>query len=82
MLKQLIKLHRLRKLCILILEESDKTRYNTLGFLEWSPFFIPFSFLDFSHNVLENQQRQIAHFGNNVFIGLVIKATFVLRERS
>ena len=45
-------------------------------------FFIPFSFLESSHNAFENQQRQIAHFGNNVFIGLAIKATFVLRERS
>ena len=76
------RLLKLRKLCMLILEKSDKTRYITLGFLKWSPFFIPFSFLDFSQNVLENQQRQIAHFGNNVFVGLVIKVTFVLRERS
>ena len=45
-------------------------------------FFIPFSFLDSSHNALENQQREIAHFGNNVFVGLVIKVTFDLRERS
>lgn len=67
---------------MLILEKSDKTRYITLGFLKWSPFFIPFSFLDFSHNVLENQQRQIAHFGNNVFIGLVIKVTSALQDCS
>lgn len=45
-------------------------------------FFIPFSFLESSHNALENRQRRVAHFGNNVFIGLVIKVTFVLRERS
>ena len=67
---------------MLILEKSDKTRYITLGFLKWSPFFIPFSFHDFSQNVLENQQRQIAHFGNNVFIGLAIKVTSVLQDRS
>lgn len=45
-------------------------------------FFIPFSFLGSLHNALENRQRRIAHFGNNVFIGLAIKVTFVLRERS
>ena len=57
-------------------------QYKTLGFLDWSPFFIPFSFLDSSHNALENQQRQIAHFENNVFVGLVIKVTSALKDHS
>ena len=57
-------------------------QYKTLGFLDWSPFFIPFSFLDSSHNALENQQRQIAHFENNVFVGLVIRVTSALQDRS
>ncbi len=45
-------------------------------------FFYTLLLSRFLSQRLENQQRQIAHFGNNVFIGLVIKATFVLRERS
>ena len=83
MLKQLLKLHRLRKLCTLILEKSDKTRYNTLGFLiKWSPFLYPFPFSDPCTTLSKTDNDELHTLVNNVFVGLVIKVTFVLRERS
>ena len=43
--KQLQRLLKLRKLCMLILEKSDKIWHKTFGFLKWSPFLYPFLFL-------------------------------------
>lgn len=82
MQKQLLKLHQLRKLCKLILEKSDKTRYNTLGFLKWSPFLYPSLFSNPRTTSSKTDNDELHTLVNNVFVGLVIKVTFVLRERS
>lgn len=82
MQKQLLKLHQLQKLCTLILEKSDKTRYNTLGFLKWSPFLYPFPFSNPRTTPSKTDNDKLHTLEIIFFIGLVIKATFVLRERS
>ncbi len=69
-------------LCKLILEKSDKTQYNTLGFLKWSLFLYPSLFSNPLTTLSKTDNDELHTLVNNVFVGLVIKVTFVLRERS
>ncbi len=76
------RLRKLRKLCMLILEKSDKTRYNILGFLKWSPFLYPSPFSNPLTTLSKTDSNELHTLVSNVFVGLVIKVTFALRERS